>query len=202
MYYLYSIYNMLDSVDALVWHPYLYLKDEDTLFTTKKLLAYPFYHIPSNEKWRCFQDTINRLLDYQIWVTEYNLFDKTYDFHENPHKGNHGLKRAFYAFKNSWSGLIFAFREESAFRQELLLLFFSLFMVVVLETSIFEKFLMLFSSIFILIIELLNSSVEAAIDRISFDYHGLSKRAKDYGSAAVLLSILIWIIIHLYVLVS
>lgn len=129
-------------------------------------------------------------------------FDKTYDFHENPHKGNHGLKRAFYAFKNSWSGLIFAFREESAFRQELLLLFFSLFMVVVLETSIFEKFLMLFSSIFILIIELLNSSVEAAIDRISFDYHGLSKRAKDYGSAAVLLSILIWIIIHLYVLVS
>ncbi|MBC8265458.1 MAG: hypothetical protein H8E84_00655 [Flavobacteriales bacterium] len=74
-----SIYNMLDSVDALVWHPYLYLKDVDTLFTTQEILAYPFYHIPKNEKWRCFQDTISKLQDYEIWVTEYNLFDKTHD---------------------------------------------------------------------------------------------------------------------------
>ena len=74
-----SIYNMLDSVDALVWHPYLYLKDEDTILTTQEILAYPFYHIPLHEKWRCFQDTTSKLQDYEIWVTEYNIFDKTYD---------------------------------------------------------------------------------------------------------------------------
>ena len=129
-------------------------------------------------------------------------FDKTYDFNENPHKGNNGLSRAFNASKNSWSGLVFAIREESAFRQELLLVIFSIALILLIETTSFEKFLMVFTSLLILIVELLNSSVEAAVDRISYDYHGLSKRAKDYGSAAVLITILIWIIVHLYILLN
>jgi diacylglycerol kinase (ATP) len=93
-----------------------------------------------------------------------------YDIKQNPHKGNRGFTRAIHAAKNSWHGLIFAFKEESAFRQELVLL--------VLLTPI-----------------AINSSVEAAIDRISFEHHDLSKRAKDFGSAAVMLALLIALII-------
>lgn len=74
-----SIYNIVDSADALVWHPYIYLTDEDTLYTKEQILAYPFYRLPLIEKWRDFNDTISELQDYEIWVTEYNLFDKTYD---------------------------------------------------------------------------------------------------------------------------
>ena len=72
-----SIYSIVDSADALVWHTYLYLKDEDTTFSTKQLLAFPFYRVPLYEKWRGFNDTIAALQDYEVWVTEYNLFDKT-----------------------------------------------------------------------------------------------------------------------------
>lgn len=54
-----------------------------------------------------------------------------------------------------------------------------------------EKCILISSLVMVLVVELLNSSVEAAIDRISFDHHDLSKRAKDFGSAAVMLSLLI-----------
>ena len=64
------------------------------------------------------------------------------------------------------------------------------------EVSIIEIILMIFATSLVLIVELLNSSVEAAIDRISFEYHGLSKRAKDYGSAAVMISLFLWTLIH------
>ena len=64
------------------------------------------------------------------------------------------------------------------------------------EVSIIEIILMIVATSLVLIVELLNSSVEAAIDRISFEYHGLSKRAKDYGSAAVMISLFLWILIH------
>ena len=74
-----SIYSIVNSLDALVWHPYIYLNDKDTSFTIKQVLAYPFYRIPLIEKWRGFSDTILELQDYKIWITEYNLFDKTYD---------------------------------------------------------------------------------------------------------------------------
>jgi hypothetical protein len=74
-----SIYSIVDSVDALVWHIYLYLNDEDTAFSTKQLLAFPFYQVPLYEKWRGFNDTITSLQDYEVWITEYNLFDKTFD---------------------------------------------------------------------------------------------------------------------------
>ena len=59
----------------------------------------------------------------------------------------------------------------------------------VIPSSLVEKILMLSSIALVLLVELLNSGVEAAIDRISFDNHGLSKRAKDYGSAAVLIAL-------------
>jgi len=74
-----SIYSIVDFADAIVWHNYLYLKDQDTTFSTKQLLAFPFYRVPLHQKWRGFKDTISELQNYEIWVTEYNIFDKTSD---------------------------------------------------------------------------------------------------------------------------
>jgi glycosyltransferase involved in cell wall biosynthesis/diacylglycerol kinase len=122
--------------------------------------------------------------------------DTTYNIEDNPHKGNTGITRALHAAKNSCSGLIFALREESAFRQEIFLVIISLSVIIITEVSAIEIIFMTFATSLVLIIELLNSSVEAAVDRISFEYHGLSKRAKDYGSAAVMLSLFLWTLIH------
>jgi diacylglycerol kinase (ATP) len=119
-----------------------------------------------------------------------------YHFSENPYKDNQGITRAIAATKHSLAGMICAIREESAFRQELLLAAFLIPLAVWIPSSLSEKALMLLSTVLVLVVELLNSSVEAAIDRISFDQHGLSKRAKDYGSAAVMLALLICAGIH------
>jgi diacylglycerol kinase (ATP) len=115
----------------------------------------------------------------------------TYHIDQNPHKGNRGLVRAWHAAKNSWRGLVFAFKEESAFRQELTLFVLMTPIALVLPVSLFEKAVLICSLVLVMAIELLNSSVEAAIDRISFEHHDLSKRAKDFGSAAVMLALLI-----------
>jgi diacylglycerol kinase (ATP) len=114
-----------------------------------------------------------------------------YHIDQNPHKGNRGLVRAIHAARNSWCGLVYAFQEESAFRQELTLIALLTPVAILLPISWLEKSLLISSLILVLAIELLNSSVEAAIDRISFEHHDLSKRAKDFGSAAVMLSLLI-----------
>jgi len=86
--------------------------------------------------------------------------------------------------------------EESAFRQELTLFVLLTPIAVILPITLLEKSLLISSLMMVLVIELLNSSVEAAIDRISFEHHDLSKRAKDFGSAAVMLALfvaaLIW----------
>ena len=114
-----------------------------------------------------------------------------YHIDQNPHKGNRGLARAWHAAKNSWCGLVYAFQEESAFRQELTLFVLLTPVAFVLPISHLEKVLLISSLIMVLVVELLNSSVEAAIDRISFEHHDLSKRAKDFGSAAVMLALFI-----------
>jgi len=116
---------------------------------------------------------------------------KNYQIEDNPHKGNKGLMRAFRAAINSWNGLIYAYKEESAFRQELALSLILIPLAIYLPVTPIEKILLIASVILVLIIELLNSSVEAAIDRISFEVHDLSKRAKDFGSAAVMLALLL-----------
>ena len=120
-----------------------------------------------------------------------------YTTEDNPHKGNRGLTRAWHAARNSWSGLVFAVREESAFRQELTLTACLVPLALLLPFGAIERLLLIGSVVMVLIVELLNSSVEAAIDRISFERHALSKRAKDYGSAAVMLALgvcaMVWI---------
>ena len=112
----------------------------------------------------------------------------------NPYKVHKGLKRVYLAFLNSTRGFYFVFREESAFRQELFLVILSGIILFFVSFTLMEKLLIIISSILILICEIINSAIEAAIDRISFSNHDLSMKAKDYGSAAVLLSIVIFIL--------
>ena len=119
----------------------------------------------------------------------------SYHIDQNPHKGNKGLTRAWHAAKNSWCGVVYAFKEESAFRQELTLLIICTPIALFLNVSILEKVALICSIIMVLVVELLNSSVEAAIDRISFEHHDLSKRAKDFGSAAVMLALLVAVLL-------
>jgi diacylglycerol kinase (ATP) len=118
-----------------------------------------------------------------------------YHIDQNPHKGNRGLTRAWHAAKNSWCGLVYAFLEESAFRQELTLFVLLTPIAIFLPIAHLDKALLISSLILVLVVELLNSSVEAAIDRISFEHHDLSKRAKDFGSAAVMLALLIAVLL-------
>ncbi|CAM5797284.1 diacylglycerol kinase [Rhizobacter sp. Root404] len=109
----------------------------------------------------------------------------------NPHKGRTGLDRVIRATGYSVAGLQSAYRGESAFRQEFWLAVLLLPIAFWLGRSWVEVVLLAGSVMLVLIVELLNSAVEAAIDRISFEIHDLSKRAKDIGSAAVFLSLLL-----------
>ena len=109
----------------------------------------------------------------------------------NPHKGRSGLARVLFAARHSGSGLTAAWRNESAFRQELLLAALMLPAAFWLGTNWVERALLAGSVLLVLIVELLNSGLEAAIDRISLELHDLSKRAKDYGSAAVMLALIL-----------
>ena len=106
-------------------------------------------------------------------------------------KGRTGLDRVTRAAGHSWAGLKVAYRSEAAFRQEIWLAALMAPLAFLVGHSWVERVLLLGSVVLVLIVELLNSGIEAAIDRISFDLHELSKRAKDMGSAAVLLSLLL-----------
>ncbi|XDZ66051.1 diacylglycerol kinase [Alphaproteobacteria bacterium LSUCC0684] len=116
--------------------------------------------------------------------------DDSYHIIDNPYKNNTGMKRAFNAARHSISGLRFAITEESAFRQELLLGVPLLVLAFLLPVDLFEQMMMICSVLLVFIVELLNSSIEAAVDRISLSRHDLSRRAKDYGSAAVMMALI------------
>ncbi len=109
----------------------------------------------------------------------------------NPHKGRTGIDRIVRATGYSLEGLAMAYRGESAFRQEFWLAIVMLPAAFWLGRSWVEVALLVGSVMLVLIVELLNSGIEAAIDRVSFEMHELSKRAKDLASAAVLLSLLL-----------
>ncbi|MBI5791021.1 MAG: diacylglycerol kinase [Rhodocyclales bacterium] len=109
---------------------------------------------------------------------------------ESPYKGQTGLRRIWNAFNYSLSGLRAAYLNEDAFRQECLLAAILIPFAVLLPLPSLARALMVASVLLVLIVELLNSAVEAAIDRISLDRHRLSKRAKDIGSAAVLIALI------------
>lgn len=109
----------------------------------------------------------------------------------NPHKGRTGLDRVVHAAGYSVEGLRAAYRGESAFRQEFWLAAVMLPLAFWLGRGWVEVALLAGSVLLVLIVELLNSAVEATVDRVSLELHDLSKRAKDFGSAAVMLSLLL-----------
>ncbi len=109
----------------------------------------------------------------------------------NPHKGRTGLDRIRHAAGYSWAGLRAAYTGESAFRQEVWLCVVAVPLALWLGQGWVETALLLGSLLLVLIVELLNSGIEAAIDRVGFELHDLSKRAKDLASAAVLLSLVL-----------
>jgi len=106
-------------------------------------------------------------------------------------KSKSGLKRIFSAFFYSMDGLKSAWRHEHAFRQELVLFVVAAAIALALRISAFEKLVLIAVMVLILIVELVNSAIEAVVDRISLERHPLSKNAKDFGSAAVLLACLL-----------
>lgn len=108
---------------------------------------------------------------------------------ESPYKGRTGLRRIWNAFWNSLEGFRAAFRHEDAFRQEVLLAAILIPLALWLDVSHISKALMIVSVLLVIIVELINSAIEATVDRISLDKHDLAKRAKDIGSAAVLASL-------------
>ena len=109
---------------------------------------------------------------------------------ESPFKGKTGLRRIWNALHYSLEGFAAAYRNEDAFRQEVLLGAVLLPLAALAPVGLLGKALMIGSMFLVLIVELINSAIEAAVDRISLENHRLAKRAKDIGSAAVMLSLL------------
>ena len=120
---------------------------------------------------------------------------------ESPYKGQTGLRRLLSATRNSLEGFVAAVRHEDAFRQELCLAVFLVPAGLWLGKDGVERALLVGAVLFVLVVELLNSAVEATVDRISFDNHRLAKRAKDIGSAAVMLALTTALAVWLLVLI-
>ena len=111
--------------------------------------------------------------------------------------GATGMRRIVHATRYSAQGFVQAWRYEAAFRQEIGLFLAALPAAMWLGESTMERIALISPLLIVLIVELLNSAVEAAIDRVGAEHHDLSGRAKDFGSAAVFLSLaltaVIWI---------
>lgn len=110
-----------------------------------------------------------------------------------------GLRRLYFASRYSYQGLTAAFSSEAAIRQEVFALLILLPLALLLDVTAAERALLVLSLFLVFITELLNTAVEAVVDRIGSDYHPLSGKAKDIGSAAVLCSLIgsacVWLII-------
>lgn len=112
-----------------------------------------------------------------------------------------GLKRIYLASLNSFRAFKWLYQNESAFKQELLLLIVVIPITFLFEISVKEQAMLVLSVVFIIFTEILNTAIEAVVDRVGLEFHPLSGLAKDLGSAAVLISMIIAIIIWLIVLI-
>jgi len=109
---------------------------------------------------------------------------------ESPHKHPPGITHGWRAAGIALQGLRAAWRHEDAFRQEVIIAVIAIPAALMLPVAPLGKVLMIASILLVLIVELLNSALEAAVDYISLDHHPLAKRVKDIASAAVFLSIM------------
>ena len=119
------------------------------------------------------------------------MSEPTHPDSESPYKGKTGLRRVLNALRYSIDGLREAYRCEDAFRQEIWLAALMIPAALLLPVGGVERALMIASVLLVLVVELLNSAVEAVVDRVSLENHRLAKRAKDLGSAAVLIALLL-----------
>ena len=106
-----------------------------------------------------------------------------------------GLARIWAVTIYSAEGLRACFRSEEAFRIESILSVFLIPLAFILGETALEKTMLLFPIVLVLLVELLNSAVEAVVDRVSLDYHELSKKAKDIASGAVFISLMTFLLI-------
>ncbi|MFI9651308.1 diacylglycerol kinase [Guyparkeria sp. GHLCS8-2] len=104
---------------------------------------------------------------------------------------NYGLRRVWYALRYSLQGLRAAWRKEEAFRQEVVVVMLTVPLAWFVGESALERAVLIAVVLQVLMVELLNTGIEAVVDRIGHDPHKLSGRAKDVGSAAVLMAIVI-----------
>lgn len=114
---------------------------------------------------------------------------------EAPYKSKSGFTRIWRAFFYSMAGFSAALKHEHAFRQELFLALIFLPLAVLLPLTLGERALLIATLLLVLVVELLNSAIEAVVDRVSLDNNDLSRRAKDLGSAAVFLSCMIVLVV-------
>jgi diacylglycerol kinase (ATP) len=114
----------------------------------------------------------------------------TPDHAESPYKGKTGIMRIWNAFNYSLDGLAAAYRHEAAFRQIVLINLAGIPTALLLPATGLEKALLIGSTLLCMIVELLNSAVEASVDHTSLAHHPLAKRAKDLGSAAQLMALI------------
>ena len=106
-------------------------------------------------------------------------------------KTKRGIARLLAALRNTRDGLAWAWRSEAAFRQEAVVIALATVVALLLPVSGFQKLALIGVLVLVLIVEIINSAIEAIVDRISLERHPLSKVAKDMGSAAVALSLLL-----------
>lgn len=119
----------------------------------------------------------------------------------SPFKGAQGLRRLINAFGYSRDGFAAAWQHEAAFREELLLAAIAIPAGLWLGQTGIERALLVGTILIVLIVELLNSAIEAVVDRVSAERHELSKRAKDIGSAAVLVTLMLTVAVWALILI-
>lgn len=118
----------------------------------------------------------------------------------SPYKGKTGLRRVVNAAIYSWAGLGAALRHEHAFRQEAFLALLLIPLALYLGATGIGRALMIGAVLLVLVVELLNSALEATLDRVSVEHHPLIKRAKDMDSAAVTIALVNVVVVWALVL--
>jgi len=113
-----------------------------------------------------------------------------------------GIKRIINAAGYSWKGICSAYKHEAAFRQELWLAIVLVPAGMYLGETVLDKAILVCSVLFVLVVELLNSAIESVVDRVSDEHHELAGRAKDMGSAAVFIALIITAIVWAAVLIE
>ena len=121
---------------------------------------------------------------------------------KSPYKNKTGLTRILSAFKNSTDGLKNTFKNEEAFRQELILTIILTPLAIYIGENHIERIFLITSLILLLLVELINTAIEVVVDRVSHEKNDLSKLAKDIGSAAVLIAFINCFIVWFFILFS